>query len=379
MIVAGEDSGDAHAGDLVKAMRLELSGSDIDFFGAAGARMREQGVRSVVDSDAFGIVGVPEVLRAVPKFLRILKKLTKAAEEESPDIAILVDFPEFNLKLAKRLKKKGIRVVYYISPQLWAWREYRIRTIRDSVDLLVTILPFEQEWYKSRGVNHTVYAGNPLAGKVTCSMTRADFRKKHGIGEDADLIALLPGSRGKEIEMTFPVMLRAAELVKAERPNARFAVVLAKSRKKEEIEKFIDCESEELRNSIEIFEDVRHSVLNASEAAVVTSGTATLETALIGTPQVIVYRTSFLNYLLLKPLVNVGNFGLANLIAGRRVYKELLQNDFTAESLSRELLRLLEPDVNKALREDAKEIRRLLGKEDGAARAAAYIIKFAGF
>ncbi len=377
MVVTGEDSGDAHAAELVKALKSEWSGMATEFFGATGRRLRAEGVRSVVRSDDFGIVGVPEVLRAAPMFLRVLKRLTDVAVGEEPDLAILVDFPEFNLKLAKRLKKKGVRVVYYISPQLWAWRSYRFRAIRDYVDLMITILPFENKWYASRGVSHTVYVGHPLAGKVESGTTRSDFREKHGYAAETPVIALLPGSRAKEIERNFPLMLKAAGQVKKRRPEARFAVVLAKSKNKKEIERFTEKAPEAVRNAIKVFESDFYDVLNASDAAAVTSGTATLETALVGTPQVIVYRTSALNYFLLRPLVNIEQFGLANLIAGRQVFREFLQNDFTAESLSDELIRLLEPETNQEHRNAAKEIRIRLGTDDAATLAAKAIVRFA--
>jgi lipid-A-disaccharide synthase len=163
MIVAGEASGDAHAAKLVRALRESSPETNFEFFGATGKKMREAGVETVLESDNLSIVGLPEIARALPMFLKIFKKLKQSAIEKKPDAVILIDFPDFNLKLAKSLKKRGFKIIYYISPQLWAWREYRLKTVKSSVDLLLTILPFEKNWYQARGFEKIEYVGNPLA------------------------------------------------------------------------------------------------------------------------------------------------------------------------------------------------------------------------
>ena len=200
MIVAGEASGDAHAARLVLAFRELEPETDFEFFGAAGPRMREASVEAIVRADELSVVGVAEIGRALPMFLRASKELKWAAARESPDVVVLVDFPDFNLKLAKALKKQGLTVVYYISPQLWAWRKYRVTTIRKYVDLLISILPFEKEWYAKRGLDHVEYVGHPLANEVVAKRTKAEFCRDMGLDESKPRIALLPRSRRKESE-----------------------------------------------------------------------------------------------------------------------------------------------------------------------------------
>ena len=373
MIVAGEDSGDRHASLLVEQLQSVIP--DALFFGAAGKAMREKGVESIVDSDDFGIVGVPEVLRAVPMFLGVMRQLQGAANERQPDAVILVDFPEFNLKLAKRLKKEGHRVIYYISPQLWAWRQYRIRGIERYVDLLLTILPFEEDWYRERGIEHVEFVGNPLVGEVKPSVSRKELRKEIDVKEDSKLVALLPGSRGKEIERNLPVMLETIGLM--DDPETFFAIGAARSRRRSEyslpVEKNLTSDQ---KARLRILNNRTYDLLNASDAAVVSSGTATLETALIGTPQIIVYKSSKLNYFLLKPLIGVDRFGLANLVAEEKVYREMIQDDFNAKAVADELRRLLDPEINRTLRERASRIKVAMGEKNASTAAAEAILRF---
>jgi lipid-A-disaccharide synthase len=217
MIVAGETSGDRHGAKLAAEL-LSLK-PDASLFGSAGPRMREAGVDAVVAADDLSVVGILEIAGSLPMFLSAFRKLAKAADERKPDVAVLIDFPEFNLKLARSLKKRGIKVVYYISPQLWAWRKYRIRTIRRYVDLVLTILPFEKEWYREQGIEHVEYVGSPLAREIHADRTRVKFCEDHRIDPERPIAALLPGSRGKEIQRILPVMLNAAELMASEMPG----------------------------------------------------------------------------------------------------------------------------------------------------------------
>lgn len=367
LIVSGEDSGDKHAAELVRSLKKH---GDFRFFGATGQRMRDEGVESVVHSDDFGIFGIIEVAKSVPMFLGVMKKLVAAAESNKPDLVVLVDFPEFNLKLAKRLKKKGFKIVYYISPQLWAWRSYRVTTIDRYVDRLLTILPFEKEWYASRGVTHVSYVGHPLAGVVNPTQPKSEFLEAQGIHEGSRVIALLPGSRRKEIERNFPEMVKGVRLLNDRIGSVDFIVALARSRSADEVKKVISHEWPEGTSKFRIVRDKTCDVLNAADVAVVASGTATLETALIGTPQVIVYKTSGLNYAMFKQIVPIRQFGLANLIAGEPVFKELIQNDFTADSLCEELVRLLEPETNQRLRKSAAKISDLLGSKNATENAS---------
>jgi len=377
MIVAGEASGDAHAAKLIEALRQNSPEIDFEFFGATGARMREAGVEEIVDSDNLSIVGLPEIARALPMFWTAFQRLKRAATEKKPDAVILVDFPDFNLKLAKSLHKKNLKIVYYISPQLWAWRSYRIKTIEKSVDLLLTILPFERDWYRKRNVAHVRYVGNPLAKEVFSRLSKKEFCAKHNLDAAKPIVALLPGSRQKEIIRILPPMLETAALMNAKNSELQFIVAAASTEKSAVINELISKRAQNklrLPKLLKVVADETREVLNASDAAAVTSGTATLEAAIIGCPMAIVYKTSALNYKLLRPLISVEHFGLVNLIAGERIVSELIQDDFTAIALAEELFRLLEPSENKIARERLRQTADALGRGGASRRAAVEIM-----
>ncbi|NNE97704.1 MAG: lipid-A-disaccharide synthase [Pyrinomonadaceae bacterium] len=378
MLVVGEASGDSHGAKLVESLRKSAPEIDFEFFGTTGKEMRAAGVETVVKADEFAIVGVPEVAKAIPMFLGVLKKLKTAAEMKNPDVAVLIDFPEFNLKLAKALKKRGFKIVYYISPQLWAWRKYRMRTIENHVDLLLTILPFEKDWYAGQGIHNVEYVGNPLAGEVRSALSREEFCKKHGLDLSKPIIALLGGSRGKEVSRILPVLFETATLMSREDKNLQFVNALATTRNLDEVEKAKEVVTQQgidLPGNLITVQNETYEALCAADAAAVTSGTATLEAAIIGTPLTVVYKGTDLNYRLLRPLISVESFGLVNLIAGRKLAKELIQDDLTAEGLSKELFRLLDQKVNKKMREDLGCIKESLGDGGASKRAAEAILK----
>jgi lipid-A-disaccharide synthase len=381
LIVAGEPSGDEHAAKLVRALREAAPEIEFEFFGATGSHLRETGVETVVASDNFSIVGLPEIARALPMFWRAFRTLKAEAERRQTDATILIDFPEFNLKLAKSLKKRGVKVIYYISPQLWAWRKYRMRTIEKHVDLLLTILPFEKNWYARRGISHVEYVGNPTVREVHSKLSKTEFCDKHNLEAAKPLIALLPGSRHKEISRILPLMLETAKLIAHKNNEIQFVVALASTRNLEEVEAAknktnLKSNGEKDALKIIVVQNETHEALNAADAAAVTSGTATLETAIIGTPLAVVYKTSDFNYKLLRPLISVEHFGLINLIAEERIARELIQDDFTPETLVDELFRLLEPEKNRAMREQLQKATEKLGTGGASKRAAEAILNF---
>lgn len=372
MLVAGEESGDAHAAALARALRELGDGARFEFFGSTGAAMSREGVESVVREEDLAITGLVEIARALPRFWAAYRALKKVALERRPDAVVLVDWPDFNLALARSLHRRGVRVIYYISPQLWAWRSHRVRQVRRDVDLLLTILPFEQAWYTARGVTHVEFVGHPLAGSVTPRLTREEFCARHDLDPSRPVVALLPGSRRKEFERIAPVMLDAAARLSEEIPDAQFVLALAARRSPDEAERAVNAHpaAATLAPRTRVVHDEAREALAAADAAAVCSGTATLEAALLGTPLVVVYKESALNWHTLGRLIEVEHYGLVNLVAGRRLAPELLQDDFTGDSLARELLALLEPAHNAEVRARLREATAQLG-EGGASRRAA--------
>lgn len=378
MLVAGEASGDSHAAKLVRAIEESAPETDFEFFGAAGEKMRQAGVEAIIRSDHLSIVGLLEIGRALPMFWNVFQMLKKAAEERKPDVAIFIDFPDFNLKLAKALKKKNIKTVYYISPQIWAWRSYRLKQIKRDVDLLLTILPFEKDWYEKRGFSKVEYVGSPLAREIKAHQTKEEFCKTHKLDSAKPIITLLPGSRHKEITRIFSPLLETAVLMAEKHPEIQFITALASNRHRDYIEKTIDDAKGKILKLPETFlviEGETLDALNASDAAAVTSGTATLETAIIGTPFAIVYKSSLLNYKIFRPMITVEHFGLVNLIAERRLIKEFIQHELTPEILSAELFDLLKTENNKKMRAELAEVSDKLGRGGASKRAAEAILK----
>ena len=378
MIVTGEPSGDAHGASLVQALRAAAN-EPLEIFGATGPLLRAAGVEPVIHSDDLAIMGIVEVGRVLPKFWNAYKTLKRAALERKPDAVILVDWPDFNFRLARVFHRQGLQVIYYISPQLWAWRSYRLRTIKRDVDLLLVILPFEEEWYATRGVDHVEYVGHPLAGEVHATQDRTEFCRQAKLDPRLPIISLLPGSRRKELERILPPMLEAAALISARRPEIQFVVVVAPSRTSDEVREIARAARATplpLPSVLHIATGSSREALAASDVAAVASGTATLEAALLGTPMVIVYKESTINWHTLGRLITTEHFGLVNLIAGEEVATELMQDDLNGESLANELLLLLEPERNRVARERLHEVAEQLGEGGASHRAAQRILEF---
>ena len=366
MIVAGEPSGDAHAASLVKALREKRD--DFEFFGATGPLMRAAGVETIVNSDDLAIMGIVEVGRVFPRFLKAFRKLRDAAIRNSPDAVILVDWPEFNLRLASALHRRGLKVIYYISPQLWAWRPGRVSKIKENVDLLLSILPFEADWYRAHGVGHVEFVGHPLSGEVKARFEREEFCRRNDLDPARPLISFLPGSRQKEVERILPPMLDTIEELRTVRPDVQAVVVMAPSRTAEEIRSIAGP------GIAKLIEQQTREAVSASDAAAVASGTATLEAALLETPMVVVYKESPVNWHTLGRLISVQHFGLVNLVAGKEIAKELMQDQLTGRNLTQELLKLLDPLRNTTAREQLRDVARKLGDPGASERAAERIL-----
>ena len=366
MVVAGEPSGDAHAAALVKALQER---AEVEFFGATGPLMRDAGVETVVNSDELAIMGIVEVGRVFRKFLRAFRELKAAALERSPDAVILVDWPEFNLRLASTLHRRGFKVIYYISPQLWAWRARRVNNIKRDVDLLLSILPFEVDWYKAHAVEHVEFVGHPLAGEVKARFGREEFCRRNDLDPLRPIVSFLPGSRIKELQRILPPMIEAIGQLRTVRPEIQSVVVVAPSRSVAEIREITS-------SNVKLIEQQTREALASSTAAAVASGTATLEAALLETPMVVVYKESPINWHTLGRLITVPHYGLVNLVAGKEIATELMQNMLTSENLTTKLLELLEPETNRAMRENLREVAHKLGEPGASQRAADVIVRF---
>jgi lipid-A-disaccharide synthase len=410
MIVAGEPSGDAHAASLVRALRAGAPSASFEFFGGTQGGMRAEGVETIVATDELSITGLVEIGSALPRFWRAYMKLRDAGVARRPDCVVLVDFPDFNLRLARAFRKAGLRVVYFVSPQLWAWRGYRVRKIRRDVDLLLALLPFEPAWYAERGVAHVEFVGHPLATEVKRLNVREEFCRSHSLDPARPVVALLPGSRRKELERILPAMLEAARLVARERAGTQFVVALAPTRDEREAAHVIERAARDLNaptgtselqrapandrepagarasdrhgegaraltGDLRVVRGQTREALSAADAAAVASGTATLEAALTETPLVVVYRESRINWHLLGSLISVEHYGLVNLVAGERIAPELMQYDFTPERLARELIELLEPERNAQARASLRAATARLGEHDASRRAADAVLR----
>jgi lipid-A-disaccharide synthase len=372
MLVAGEASGDKHGAHLIEALRALQPQAEFELFGAGGDEMRAAGVETLVDAREVAIMGVLEVAAAIRKFLRAFRTLRDAARARKPDAVILIDWPEFNLRLARRLKRDGQRVIYYISPQVWAWRSYRVRQIRRDVEGLLVILPFEKDYYAGRGVQ-VEYVGHPLLDSVRVTNTRAEFCEKHAFDSSKPLVALLPGSRRKELAYILPPMIAAARQLHSARPDIQFVLPLAPTIPRAEAERAIAAGGGAA--NVRVIENDTYNAVAAATLAVVASGTATLETAIIGTPLIVVYKASQLNWRLFRPLINVPFVGMPNLIAGREIAPELLQAQLNAGNLAAQITSFLNDNERLAqARADLATVRARLGEANASQRAAQAIL-----
>ena len=340
-MVAGEASGDEHAARLVAAIKERLP--QAEFFGIGGEALAAQGVRLLCPASDLAVVGLSEVAGRLGAVMRALWDVGRALKSQDPALAILVDFPDFNFWVARLARYYRVPVMYYISPQVWAWRSYRVRTLARLVDRLVVIFPFEADFYRERGVPAT-YVGHPLLETLRPPEARRSWLARVGLEPGRLTVALLPGSRTGEIEGHLPGMLKAAALIRRSIPSSQFLLPVASTAPRELVQKLVGDFEKGLRAQgqggliLKIMQGQSFQVLAAAHMALVASGTATVEAALAGTPTVIVYQVSPLTFRVGRWLVRVPHVGMANLLAGERLFPELIQEDFTPERLAREAL-----------------------------------------
>ena len=366
MIIAGEASGDMHGASLVHEM-LKID-SSLKFYGIGGNKLQEAGVKLHAHASEMSVVGITEVIPKLGTILRIMNRMKKSMDEFNPDLVILIDYPDFNLRIAKAAHKRGIKVFYYISPQVWAWRKGRINQIKKSVNKMAVILPFEVETYRQKGfpVN---YVGHPLLDLVKTKYSPQEARTKFGLKEGKTTVALLPGSRFSEVNNLLPEMLRAGEILAQHIQDIQFLLPLADTVEEKIITDIISGYS----LKVNIISGHTYDAISCSDLAIVASGTATLETALLGVPMIIIYKISSLTYFIGKFIVHVKNIGLANIIAGKTIVPELIQEDARGNRIAAEALDILtDAERKQEMIKELAAIRNKLGNP-GAARKTAQL------
>jgi lipid-A-disaccharide synthase len=374
-IVAGEHSGDQLGAALIAALRERVPA--LECFGVAGPRMIAAGCEAWAGTDSLAVMGLAEVLRHLPRLLRLRTELVTRFTAARPDVFVGIDSPEFNLTLARRLKRAGIRCVQYVSPQVWAWRQGRVRTIGRDSDLVLCLLPFESDFYLQHAVR-AEFVGHPLADQIPLEVDSSGARAALGIAPDARLIALLPGSRLSEVGYLAAPFAEAAGWIQARRPEFQFIAPMASPAVRECFERQLAQAPE--RALIRAVDGQSQRVLAAADAAIVASGTATLETLLSGKPLVVAYKVSWLTAFALRTLglVKVPYFSQPNLLAGRRLVPEFSQRAVTGEALGQALLAEIDNPARVAeLRDEFARIHRLL-RRGGAGRAADAVLECAG-
>lgn len=367
MIVSGEASGDIHGSNLVRA--LQQKHNDLEFYGMGGPEMRSSGVDILFDADKVSVVGISEVFSHLGDIYRGQKILRKKFVTDPPDLLVLIDLPDFNLLLAKKAKKLGIPVFYYICPQVWGWRSGRIKTLKKRADRFGVILPFEETYFKERGLNAT-YVGHPLLDSVSRTKTRSQFLAEHHINPETKVIGLVPGSRKREVSSLLPIFLESAEKLQSA-INEPLVFVIPKASSLD-ISIFKEAGAELNENiDLRLIEGDRYNLMAACDCVVAASGTVTLELALLKTPMVVTYKLSSLTYFLAKRLVKLDYFSLVNLIAGFKVVRELLQDEVDGQTICDELATLLNVyEKNRAMRNGLDLVNNKLGTKGASLRAA---------
>ena len=375
MISCGEASGDLYAGALVAEMRRLAP--DVSVFGFGGRRLAAAGAELVDDYQQYSVTGLSEALRVLPRSWALYRRLVAEARRRRPSVLVVIDFPDFNFRLGQAVHRLGIPVVYYISPQLWAWRPGRIETMKRFVDLVLPIFPFEERIYREAGIPVEM-VGHPLIDLLGPPVDRAAFLREAGLDPARPVVALLPGSRPNEVQAILPDMIAAAALIARDVPGVQFVLARARNLTDHFFAPAMAARDTD-RLPIALVSGEADAVLASADVVMTASGTATVQTALHERPMVIVYRVSPLSYWLGRRFVKVDTFGMPNLIAEKRSIPELIQEGFTPESAARETTTLLrDRGAADAMRADLREVRRRLGAPGASARAAAAVLRVAG-
>lgn len=365
MIVTGEASGDLHGANLIHAARK--IDPALEFFGVGGARMSEAGCEILIPAEELAVMGFVEVLAHFPTIWRAFRQLKKVLYgPQRPDVLVLIDFAEFNLLLAAQAKKAGVPVLYYVSPQVWAWRRGRVRRIASVVDRLAAIFPFEPELYKDLDID-VQYVGHPLLDEFEVTEDRTGFLLKSGLDPDRPVIGLFPGSRKNELKYIFDTIMETAVRLSEKYPAAQFLLPVASSFRKQDMRALVDPYGV----PVTLIDGDIYNIIQACDAIISVSGTVTLQIALVGTPMAIVYKMAPLSYAIGRRLIRVPFIGLANIVAGRRVVKEFIQQDASPDAIAREIDAFLsDGDYNQTIRSGLSTIQQRMGEGGCSARVA---------
>ena len=372
LIIASENSGDRYGAELVKEFKKKFP--QIEFFGIGGSHMEREGVQLLFSVQDLALVGIVEVLSHIPRIKKIFNSITDEVKKRKPVAAVLIDSPDFNLRLAKKLKMLAVPVLYFISPTVWVWRKWRLKTIKKFVQKMLLIFPFEEDIYRKHGIP-AVFVGHPLINKVDVSMTREDFFHKYGINSEKTILCLLPGSRSTEIAYHMPVLIEALKKIN-QKYDVQFILNLAKNLDKDLVLKYIPPS---LKNILALTEEDAYNAMAYSDMALSSCGTANLELALLETPFLAFYRLSSLTYNLGIHLLKLKKYSIVNILAGVEVVPELIQKKFTPDNIFKETQDILESQhKQEKMIHEFKRIKSLLGEKSAPQNVAIELAKLIG-
>ncbi|MCD6505109.1 lipid-A-disaccharide synthase [Candidatus Poribacteria bacterium] len=368
MVSAGEVSGDLHASRVLKELRIRRP--DVEIFGMGGEFLRNAGCELLYDVTRSSVMGIGEVISAVPHFLKLLSRLKSALRDRKPDLLMLVDFPDFNIRLATHAHKLGIPILYYIPPKAWAWRAGRARKLAGMVDLIASIFPFEAEFYRRAGAK-VVFVGHPILDIAHSGLSKAEARRKFGLNVESFVVGLMPGSRRKEVERLYPIMYQTVLIISDRIPDTEYILPLAPSIPEDMIEPQFD--------GLKLVRDDVYDVMRACDLLIVASGTATLEGTCMLTPMIIIYKVSLSTWIVAKSLVRIKNSGLPNIIAGGEIVPEYLQWQVTPQRIARKAIGILTDRCQRRKQvESLRKVRSSLGSPGASSRVAELICEMIG-
>jgi len=367
VILAGEASGDLHGSGLVR--ELKRINPDLEIFGMGGDKMRKEGVELIFHIDQLSIMGFWEVMKNLSFIRRVMRTMITTAETRKPDLAVLIDYPGFNLRFARKVKDRGIPVAYYISPQVWAWGGNRVKKMQNLIDRMIVVFPFEKPIYDKFNIP-CEFVGHPLLEVTRPVLSWEDFQKKFDLRKNDVVVGLLPGSRWQEVEKILPIMLESCRILHPRIKNLRLLLGLAPTIRKEKVESLIGLVS----LPVTIAENLTYDVMKHSHLLLITSGSATLECAILGTPFLVLYQTSFWTYLVAKSMINIPHIALANVVAGKKIVPEFIQKKAAPLKIADEMYDILNDQKRyKTIQNELEKVKGKLG-EEGASRRAAQIV-----